>query len=216
MLNRSFQLRGITFLFLISLISIAAQELKTIQLPLPQTETGKPLMQTLKLRQSTRSFDTKPLPPQELSNLLWAAYGINRPESGLRTAPSAMNMQEYSVYVVLEAGVYLYDAKANLLNPVVAGDLRALCGTQNFVKTAPLNLLYVADYSKVTRGSDEDKVLYVSADCGFIAQNVYLYCASQDLGVVVRGMVDRVKLTEVLKLKSNQKIILAQTVGYKK
>ena len=216
MLRRKFQLRAITAAFLFGLSFVSAQELKPIQLPQPQTEIGKPLMQALKLRASSRSFDTKPLPLQEISNLLWAAYGINRPEDRKRTAPSAMDWQEYDVFVVLAEAVYTYDAKSNSLAPVISGDQRALCGVQDFVKMAPLNLVYVADYSKATRGSEDDKKLFVTVDCGFIAQNVYLYCASQGLAVVVRGMVDREKLTQALKLRPEQKIILSQTVGYPK
>lgn len=213
---RSLNINAFLLLFLFCFSFITAQDLKVIQLPQPQTEIGKPLMQAIKLRQSTRSFDVKKIPMQELSNILWAAYGFNRPEAGKRTVPSAMNWQEYTVYAVIEEGIYAYDAKSNSLNPVAAGDFRALCGVQDFVKTAPLNLLYVADFAKATRGSDDDKKLFVTADCGFIAQNVYLYCASQGLGVVVRGMVDRAKLSGVLKLNADQKIILAQTLGYVK
>lgn len=216
MLRRKFQLRAIIAVFLFGLSFVSAQELKPIQLPLPQTEIGKPLMQTLKLRASSRSFDTKPLPLQELSNLLWAAYGINRPELGKRTAPSAMNWQEYDVFVVLAEAVYIYDAKSNSLAPVISGDFRALCGVQDFVKSAPLNLVYVADYSKAIRGSEDDKKLFATVDCGFMAQNVYLYCASQGLAVVVRGLIPKEKLADALKLKSEQKIILSQTVGYPK
>ena len=194
----------------------SAQEMKSIQLPPPQTAIGKPLMQALKLRQSSRSFDPKALPLQEISNLLWAAYGINRPESGKRTAPSAMNWQEVDVYVALKEGVYIYDAKANSLKPVIAKDLRSGTGSQDFVATAPLNLVYVADMSRVSRGSDEDKTLYTAADAAFIAENVYLYCASQGLAVVVRGSVDRASLADAFKLRPEQKIILAQTVGYGK
>lgn len=193
-----------------------AQETETIKLPPPQTEIGKPLMQALKLRASTRTFDTKQLSLQDLSNLLWAAYGINRPESGKRTVPSAMNWQEYDVYVVLSDAAYLYDAKSNELKLVTKGDIREFCGLQDFVKTAPLNLVYVADLSRVSRVSEDDKLIFVAADCGFIAQNVYLYCASEGLACVVRGMVNKQKLPEALKLNSNQKIILAQTVGYPK
>jgi SagB-type dehydrogenase family enzyme len=216
MLRRKFQLKAIVTVFLFGFSFVSAQDLKPVQLPQPQTEIGKPLMQALKLRASSRSFDAKPLSLQEISNLLWAAYGINRPDADKRTAPSAMNWQEYEVFVVLPEAVYSYDAKSNSLVPVIAGDQRALCGVQDFVKTAPLNLVYVADYSKVTRGSEDDKKLYATVDCGFIAQNVYLYCASQGLAVVVRGMVDREKLSQVLKLKPEQKIILSQTVGYPK
>jgi SagB-type dehydrogenase family enzyme len=193
-----------------------AQELKPIQLPPPQTEIGKPLMQALKLRQSSRSFDSKPLPRQELSNLLWAADGINRPESGKRTAPSAVNWQEVDVYVALPEALYLYEAKGHSLTPVVAKDLRGATGTQGFVKDAPLNLVYIADLARMRNASEDDKELYSSTDVGFVAQNVYLYCASQGLAVVVRGSIDRPALAQALKLRPEQRIILAQTVGYPK
>jgi SagB-type dehydrogenase family enzyme len=207
---------ALTVLLLAGIACATAQELKPIQLPPPQTEIGKPLMQALKLRQSSRSFDSKALPLQEVSNLLWAACGVNRPESGKRTAPSAMNWQEVDVYVALAEGVFLYDAKANNLNPVIAKDLRSATGSQGFVASAPLNLVYVADLSRVSRASGEDKILYTAADVGFIAENVYLYCASQGLAVVVRGSIDRASLTEAFKLRPEQKVILAQTVGYGK
>lgn len=208
---------GRFFLFLIIFFSISlAQDLKPIQLPPPQTEIGKPLMQVLKLRQSSRNFDTKPLPLQELSNLLWAAYGINRSEDGKRTAPSAMNWQEIDIYVAMQKGTYMYDAKSNSLLLITEKDLREATGKQSFVKEAPLNLVYIADEKRMTRANEEDKIRWSSADAGFIAQNVYLYCASQGLAVVVRGMVDRETLTKELKLRPEQKIILSQTVGYPK
>lgn len=201
-------------LIIISAVSTPAQDLKPIQLPPPQTDIGKPLMQVLKMRQSARSFDAKPLPLQELSNLLWAADGINRPESGKRTAPSAMNWQEVDVYVVLKEGAYSYDAKSHGLVPVVGNDLREATGRQPFTKEAPLNLVYVSDRARMSRASDEDKNVWGTADVGFIAQNVYLYCASQGLAVVVRGMIDRETLTIALRLRPEQRIILAQTIGY--
>jgi SagB-type dehydrogenase family enzyme len=203
--------------WIISAPWLGAQELKPIQLPPPQTDIGKPLMQALKLRQSSRSFDSKPLPLRELSNLLWAADGINRPDSGKRTAPSAMNWQEVDVYVALPDALYLYDAKAHRLTLVVAKDLREATGAhQSFVKDAPVDLVYVADTARMKRASDEDKNVYSAADVGFIAQNVYLYCASQGLAVVVRGSVDRSTLAQAMKLRPEQKVILAQTVGYQK
>jgi len=195
-------------------VSLSAQELKPIKLPEPQTGIGKPLMEALKLRQTSRSFNLKPLSVQDLSNLLWAADGINRPDDGKRTAPSAMNWQEIGIYVVLADGAYLYDVKTNLLNPVTAGDLREKCGSQDFVKSAPLNLVYVADMSKVTSKNEDDRTLYTAADCGFIAQNVYLYCASEGLATGVRAMVDRDALSKDMMLRDRQKIVLVQAVGY--
>ncbi len=192
---------------------LLAQALKPVRLPSPQTQTGRPLMQALKERRSTRSFKAEKLPAQVLSNLLWAAFGVNRPESGKRTAPSAMDWQEIDVYVATADGLYLYDAKANRLLPIVGDDLRARTGTQSFVKDAPVNLVYVADLSR-TRSSSRDREMYVAADAGFIAQNVYLFCASEGLGTVVRGSIDREGLGKAMHLRPDQRILLAQTVGY--
>ena len=191
----------------------AAQDLKPIKLPSPQTDGGRPLMQVLKDRKSTREFGPGTPSPQALSNLLWAAFGVNRPD-GHRTAPSAMNWQEVSIYVATPEGVYIYDAKTNTLNPVVAGDFRAATGTQSFVKDAAVNLVYVSDLSKTGNAASPDAVMYTAADVGFIAQNVYLYCASEGLATVVRGSVDKAALAKTLNLQPNQKIILAQSVGY--
>jgi nitroreductase len=191
-----------------------AQEPKPIQLPPPQTEIGKPLMQALKLRQTSRSFSSKPLPLQELSNLLWAANGINRTDSGKRTAPTARNWQEVDVYVALPEALYLYEAKGHSLTLVVAKDLREATGAQPFVKDAPLELVYVVDGARMQNASEQDKKNGI--DVGFVSQNVYLYCASQGLATVVRGSVDRPSLSKAMNLRPEQNIILAQTVGYPK
>jgi SagB-type dehydrogenase family enzyme len=193
---------------------VPAADLADIPLPPPRMEGGMPLMEALKARQTCRAYSPKPLPDQVMSDLLWAAFGINRPESGRRTAPSARNWQEVEVYVVMEQGAYLYDAAANTLRTVAAGDLRKQTGPQAFVGTAPLNLVYVADTTKMKGSSPEDQALYSGADVGFISQNVYLFCASEGLATVVRGMVDREALAKALNLPEEKKIILAQTVGY--
>jgi SagB-type dehydrogenase family enzyme len=172
-------------------------------------------MQVLSDRKSTREFGPGGLSPQQLSNLLWAAFGINRPD-GRRTAPSAMNWQEVNIYVTTKEGVYIYDAKANALNPVLAGDFRAATGTQSFVKDAAVNLVYVSDLSKTGDTASSDAQMYTAADVGFIAQNVYLYCASEGLATVVRASIDRPALAKILKLQTNQKIILAESVGFPK
>ena len=211
---------GLTMLALTSWASAADlvvndnYNLADIALPPPRTEGGKPLMEALKARQTSRAFSTKPLPDQVLSDLLWAAWGISRPDSGKRTAPSARNWQEVDVYVVLEQGAYLYDAKANALRAIADGDLRKLTGPQAFVGAAPLNLVYVADTARMAGSAPEDQALYSGADVGFISQNVYLFCASEGLATVVRGMVDREALAKALNLPEEKKIILAQTVGY--
>ena len=202
---------------LVALCSCAllAQELKPVTLPKPDTTGGKPLMQALRERRTSRSFSSEKLPLGTLSDLLWAAFGINRPD-GHRTAPSAMNWQEMDIYCAMENGLYRYDARGNVLEPVLGEDIREKTGSQAFVKDAPLDLVYVADLSKTGRAKGEDEILYTSADAGFIAQNVYLYCASAGLSVVVRGSVDRPALAKAMKLRPDQKIVLSQTVGFPK
>ena len=148
--------------------------------------------------------------------MLWAAFGINRPETGRRTAPSAINMQEIDIYVARADGLYLFDAKGNILTPLLAEDIRAMTGTQPFVKDAPVNLVYVANLAKMSRLSAENAAFYSAADTGFISQNVYLFCASEGLATVVRGSIDKPALAKAMKLRADQKIILAQTVGYPK
>jgi SagB-type dehydrogenase family enzyme len=199
---------------LLALSSKAEPALPDISLPAPRMEGGKPLMVALKDRHSTRAFSAKPLPIQVLSDLLWAACGINRADSGKRTAPSARNWQEVEIYVVLPEGAYVYDAKANSLRAVAMGDLRKLTGMQDFVATAPLNLVYVADTSRMKGAAPEDLAMYVGADSGFVSQNVYLFCSSAGLATVVRGMVDRTALAKALNLSAPFRIVLAQTVGY--
>ncbi len=193
----------------------SAQDLKPIPLPAPQTDGGKPLMQVLKARHSTREFGNEKLSMQTLSNLLWAANGINRPD-GKRTAPSAVNWQETDIYVVLAEGTYVYDPKGNALNPVVSGDLRAETGTQPFPGQAAVNLVYVADTAKAAKVKPGDRDFLLGADVGFIAENVYLFCASEGLAVVVRASVPAEALAKRLQLRPEQRITLAQSIGYPK
>jgi len=178
---------------------------------------GKPLMEVLRNRQSSREFAPRKLSDQVLSNLLWAAFGVNRADTGKRTAPSAMNWQEIDIYVVTADGAWLFDAKAHALSPVSSEDLRGLTGKQAFVKDAPLNLVYVADQAKMGKNTSQgEKTLIAGADTGFISQNVYLFCASEGLATVVRGSIDKPALATALKLRADQAVILAQTVGYPK
>ena len=209
--------KGFILALLLALpIFIYAQDIKPIKLLVVQMGGGKPLMQALKERKSMREFSSQELPLQVISNLLWAANGINRPESAHRTAPSAMNMQEIDIYLAKADGLYLYDAKENILIPVASGDIRALTGKQPFVKDAPINLIYVADLAKMGRLSAVDADFYAAADTGFISENVYLYCSSFGLATVVRGLMDKPALAKAMKLGADDKIILAQTVGYPK
>ena len=188
---------------------------EAIKLLEAQTDGGKPLMQALKDRRSSRTFSDREISDQILSNLLWAGFGINRPDSGLRTAPSARNMQEIDIYVAMKKGLYIYEPKQHVLKLVLREDIRAITGKQDFVAVAPLNLIYVADYSRMDKTST-DKEFYSAADTGFISQNVYLYCASENLATVVRGWVDKEALAKAMNLDPEQRIILAQTVGYEK
>ena len=206
--------KSLIILWLVPVGMIAAQELKPVVLPTPQTSGGKPLMQVLKERKSVRDFGGEALSRQTISNLLWAAWGVNR-EDGRRTAPSASNRQEIDVYLVMADGAYLYDAQKNALNPVAAADLRKLAGTQAYVAGAPVNLIYVADTAKLG-GDDAARLATANADTGFIAQNVYLFCASEGLGTVVRASVNRDDLGKALNLRAGQRITLAQSVGYAK
>jgi nitroreductase len=199
------------------LMTISAQN---ISLPAPDKTGGKPLMQALNERQSTRTFTKDNLTRQQLSDLLWAGWGINRADQKKRTAPSARNVQEIDVYVALPEGLYLYVAETNLLKNINNKDLRKLCGSQDFVADAALNIVYVADMSKLGKKEGEEikdsDLLSSYANTAFIAQNIYLYCASANLGCVIRGMVPTEQLAPEMGLRTNQKIILSQTVGVPK
>jgi len=197
-------------------VTAYSQEAKPIKLLAPRAEGGKSLVQALKERKTLREFSPRELPLQVLSEMLWAACGINRPDSGGRTAPSAMDMQEIDIYVATKDGLYLFDAKENILQPILAEDIRGLTGKQAFVKEAPVNLIYVANLSKMSKLSPEDANFYAATDTGFISENVYLYCASEGLATVVRGWVDKPALAKAMKLGSDKMIVLAQTVGYPK
>lgn len=192
----------------------AAQQPAPIALPAPQTNGGAPLMQALKARSTSRAFATTPLAPQVLSNLLWAAWGVNRPDSGKRTAPSARDWRETDVYVVMAAGAYRYDAGRHALAPHASGDLRAHTGTQDFVKDAPVTLVFVADTTRMKGAPADMHQAYAWADAAFISQNVYLFCASEGLATGVRASLDREALARALKLGPAEIIVFAQSVGH--
>jgi nitroreductase len=208
-------MRPSILVLMLSAAGFAANVPETIQLPKPSTRGGMPLMQALNERKSTREFSPEKLSPQMLSNLLWAAYGVNRPD-GRRTAPLANNRQTVDIYVTLPEGTYLYNAREHRLDLAVAGDARAAAGRQTFAAEAALNLVYVADYARMGSSPAEDRMLYSAAETGFVGQNVYLFCSSEGLATVVRAMIDRTALAAALKLRPDQKITLAQTVGYPK
>lgn len=199
---------------LVSLPLVAADS-QVIPLPKPRMAGGKPLLQALKDRQSGREFKADPLPKQVLSDLLWAAFGINRPENDHRTAPSAMNSQEIDLYVATGEGLFLYDAKPHALKQVLSEDIRAKTTGQASLKEAPLALILVGDLPRLTKAKPDDREFYAAIDTGFISQNIYLFCASEGLATVVHDL-DRRSLAQAMKLRPEQKITIAQSVGYPK
>jgi nitroreductase len=191
--------------------SVIAQD--TISLLSPSSEGGMSLIEALQNRKSTRSFSEKKLTDRQFSDLIWAAFGINRPVEGKRTAPSSRNQQEIDIYVFTEGGVFIYNAQVHSLIRIADEDLRKYTGKQDFVEKAAVNLVFIADHSKSKSNDPVDRSKTSNIDTGFIAQNVYLYCASQGLGCVVRGSVDRILLADKLNLREDQEIIIAQSVG---
>jgi nitroreductase len=182
-------------------------------LPPPRATGGRPLIDALRRRHSTREYTDRAIAPQVLSDLLWAAYGVNRP-NGDRTAPYWRHVMVIDVYAAMADGVWLYEPASHALLPHAKDDLRAQTGTQDFVATAPLDLIYVAHGERMTDVKAEERRLYASVDAGFIGQNVYLFCASEGLATVFRGAVDQAKLARALKLPDTQFVTFAQTVGY--
>ncbi|MFI4960976.1 MAG: SagB/ThcOx family dehydrogenase [Hyphomicrobiales bacterium] len=195
---------------------LAAQEAMTVELPPPRAEGGKPLMQALKLRRSIREYADRPLPLQVLSDLLWAAFGINRTASGDRTAPYWRHIMVIDIYAAMTDGVWYYDPKRHVLQRHSRVDIRAKTGLQDFVASAPLNLVYVAHAERMQDVPAEDRRLYASVDTGFIGQNVYLFCVTEGLATVFRGAVDYKNLAAVMQLDGAQFVTFAQTVGYPK
>ena len=184
-----------------------------LSLPPPQTQGGLPLMQALSLRHSERKFAPAPLDHQLLSDLLWAAAGVNRPDVEGRTTPSAMNSQEIEVYVALPEGLYRYEPSSHALYLISAIDVRRVTGYQDFVDQAPLDLIFVANHSRMTAVPAAHRESYASVAAGAMAQSVYLFCASAGLGTVIRAWMDRQALSEAMGLQADQQILLSQTVG---
>lgn len=183
-----------------------------VELPVPRMEGGMPLMEVLAKRATTRAFNPEELPLEELSNLLWAANGVNRKEIGKRTAPSARNAQEIDIYVSMSNGLFFYNPVRNTLECVLKDDIRAKISDQKFFKDASIVLVFVGNYDKMEGFSKEAQEFYSATDVGYVSQNVYLYCAQADLATVVCGSFDKEFLNKVLKIK-NGKVLLVQPVG---
>lgn len=193
-----------------------AQTPQAIALPPPVMAGGMSLMQALEARRSVREYADRPVSDQDLSNLLWAAWGVNRPQEDGRTVPRWRDAYLLDVYVIRADGVWLYEPKTHRLLFHMAGDLRGQTTTgQPFVATAPLNLAYAIDTSKITGESEDDKNATAGATAGVTGQSVYLYCASAGLATVFRESVPA-SLAKTLKLAPGQIIQFAQTVGYPK
>jgi len=203
----------ISFVVLLSWTICSAQVIETVNLPPAQKTGGMPVMEAFQLRKSQRSFSSKELSSQQLSNLLWAAYGINRPD-GFRTVPAAKNWYEYDIYVLKSDGWFLYEVGKHSLLKMGNEDLRIYGGTQDFVKAAPVILVYIADFGRMNDTTDELRKFFSAVDVGYISQNVYLWCASEGLATIVLGQVDKVKVREVLKLRPDQQVILSQPVAF--
>lgn len=202
----------ITIIFIAIANVSLAQDL--IKLPKPNKDGGMPLMQAINERQSGRDFVDRDLTEQQLSDLLWAAYGINRPESGKHTIPTSRNRQDIEVYITTKDGVFFYNPEEHALIQISDQDQREKAGLQDFVKVASVNLIYVSDFDKLGDSSDDIKTMTAATHCGFIGQNVYLYCASEGLISVFRAMIDKNEAAKLLQLDGNKHVIYSQSVGY--
>jgi len=202
-----------------------SKDLQPIILPAPEKGGGKSFLEAVQMRKTSRNISSKELPLQVLSNLLWAAFGVNREKASFskagRTAPSASNSQEIDLYVALVEGVYIYEAVPHRLVPVAAGDFRKRAG-RGRAATAPVNIFYVVNFTRYDTGPEQpDRAIgdpevqksYYYTDTGFIAQNVYLFSASQGLAAWFHNC-DKENTVKEFNLGSQQKVLFAQSVGY--
>ena len=197
--------------------TLHAQGAGELKLNRTDLNRGVNVMKAFSDRHSDREFSTRELSLQDLSDLLWAANGVNRPGDGKRTAPSALNKQDVDIYVFLAKGVYLYDASKHVLKLVAEGDHRAVvAGRQDFVKQAPVSLVYVSDLSRFGMGLDEQVKLMGAMDAGIVSQNVNLFCAGVGLSTVPRASMDQEALRKLLKLSDTQVPMMNNPVGYSK
>lgn len=202
-------------LFLLSTLMIQAAD-KVIKLSAPNMgRKTSTVMQAFENRCSTRTYSTKMLSNADLSDLLWAANGVNRPDSGKRTAPSAMNKQDVMVYVVMQQGIYLYNASQHQLELVAQGDYRkAVAGQQDYVLQAPISILLVSDFAKFGLPVKPQSKMMGAMDAGIVSQNISLFCSAINLATVARASMDSDKLSKALKLNENQVLLMNHPVGY--
>jgi len=208
---------GISFTFmLMAALGMHAQDLQDIKLNDPDKSRGSSVMKALSDRASVREYDPKELSLQDLSDLLWAANGINRPD-GKRTAPSAMNRQEIDVYVVNKDGAYRYDAATNTLIGLTGGDFRkAVAASQDFAATAPVSIVLVANLEKLGDPASENTRVTAGMDAGIVSQNINIFCAAVGMATVPRGTMNKDELKTILKLSDNQSLMLNNPVGFPK
>jgi nitroreductase len=190
----------------------AAPEIES--LPAPRMTGGRPLMEVLHDRKSTREFRADAVSREQLANLLWAGFGVNRPQTGQRTAPCTMNLRSIDIYVATREGAYRYDAEGHRLAVVSREDVRALTGGQDYVKVAPVALIYVADQARMEKVTTQERTFYTAVDAGLIGENVYLCCVSEGLGCVIHMPGDHASLARALGLRPDQQIVLTHSVGH--
>lgn len=188
----------------------------TISLPYPNLNRNTPIMKAYSLRASAKNFDTTDLGLQDLSDLLWAANGINRKESGKRTAPSALNAQDIDIYVFMKNGIYIYNAPNHSLIKVIDNDYRNIFSRNINEPIPPVILLLVSDISKFSFGDDSLKLMWGAMDAGIVSQNISLFCAAFGLATRPRAGMNQQKIKEILKLNKNQFIMLNHPVSYMK
>jgi hypothetical protein len=194
-------------------VTVSSQDLLPVKLNAPDLNKGMTMMKAFEKRASSQDVAPGKLSIQDISDLLWAANGINRPEAGKRTAPSAMNAQDIDIYVFLAEGVYIYDAKANILKPVVAGDHRSMIKGKGF-DNAPMFLLLVSDISRFKFGEESLKIGWGNMDGGIVSENISLFCAATGMGTRPRAGMPVEELTKLLKLSPSQHLILNHPIGY--
>ena len=210
--------RFVLFLFIGGLVfSANAQELQVIKLNEPSKSGGSSVMEAFSHRKSGREISNKKLTTQDLSDLVWAAAGINRKDKDLRTAPSWRNYQDIDLYVCFPEGVYFYNAKEHVLEPFAKGNFYPLLVTiQPFVNDAPVILLLVTDLSKMKDDDAAYQMVIAGIDAGIVSQNISIFCAGKNMVTVPRGFMEKEELKKAIKLKDSQHIMLNHPVGYEK